>query len=217
MHNAMRPAKAFTLIELLIVVAIIAILAAIAVPNFLEAQTRAKVSRAMADMRSLVTALETYHIDYNKYIDAVTNSDMIDHGNASSPHTPAYSALRLLSTPIAYMSSIPRSAPFEAYEGYEAPGMPKEQGYMYIGGETNWMESRRINDSMPNGVWYPESYKNVIYLLNTVGPSKVYSGKKNSTTFARPKVIPYDASNGTISTGDILCPQGNSGGWTSMK
>jgi prepilin-type N-terminal cleavage/methylation domain-containing protein len=48
----------FTLIELLIVVAIIAILAAIAVPNFLEAQTRAKVSRALSDMRSLTTAVE---------------------------------------------------------------------------------------------------------------------------------------------------------------
>jgi prepilin-type N-terminal cleavage/methylation domain-containing protein len=59
--------KAFTLIELLIVVAIIAILAAIAVPNFLEAQTRSKMSRAKADMRSIVTAIEAYAVDYNKY------------------------------------------------------------------------------------------------------------------------------------------------------
>ena len=61
------PKGAFTLIELLIVVAIIAILAAIAVPNFLEAQTRSKVSRAMADQRSVVTALESYRVDFNKY------------------------------------------------------------------------------------------------------------------------------------------------------
>src|SRR5215213_6311347 len=57
----------FTLIELLIVVAITAILAAIAVPNFLEAQVRAKASRAKSDLRTLVTAAETYVIDNNKY------------------------------------------------------------------------------------------------------------------------------------------------------
>ncbi|MGF1571809.1 MAG: prepilin-type N-terminal cleavage/methylation domain-containing protein [Sumerlaeia bacterium] len=59
--------KGFTLIELLIVVAIIAILAAIAVPNFLEAQTRSKVSRVKADHRSMATAIETYYLDNNQY------------------------------------------------------------------------------------------------------------------------------------------------------
>ena len=59
--------KGFTLIELLIVVAIIAILAAIAVPNFLEAQVRAKVSRAHSDMRSLATAIEAFRVDVNEY------------------------------------------------------------------------------------------------------------------------------------------------------
>src|SRR5690606_32534599 len=55
------------LIELLIVVAIIAILAAIAVPNFLEAQTRAKVSRCWADFRSLATGFESYRVDNRAY------------------------------------------------------------------------------------------------------------------------------------------------------
>jgi type II secretion system protein G len=59
--------RAFTLIELLIVVAIIAILAAIAVPNFLEAQVRSKVSREKANMRTIATALEAYRTDFSRY------------------------------------------------------------------------------------------------------------------------------------------------------
>ncbi len=59
--------ESFTLIELLIVVAIIGILAAIAVPNFLNAQTRAKLARVQSDLRAAEMGLEAYHIDHNAY------------------------------------------------------------------------------------------------------------------------------------------------------
>ena len=67
--------RAFTLIELLIVVAIIAILAAIAVPNFLEAQTRSKVARAMSDMRTVHMAISAYTVDYNTCLRDWNDSD----------------------------------------------------------------------------------------------------------------------------------------------
>ncbi len=59
--------RAFTLIELLIVVSVIAVLAAIAVPNFLEAQTRSKVSRTKSDHSELVAALRSYYTDYHAF------------------------------------------------------------------------------------------------------------------------------------------------------
>lgn len=57
-----RPGKSsgFTLIELLIVIAIILILIAIALPNFLEAQERARVTRAKGNLRSMETAVMSY-------------------------------------------------------------------------------------------------------------------------------------------------------------
>src|SRR5438093_3958648 len=57
----------FTLIKLQIVIAIIGILAAIAIPNLLSAVQRGKQKRTMADMRSLATAIEAYAVDNNVY------------------------------------------------------------------------------------------------------------------------------------------------------
>lgn len=57
----------FTVIELLIVIAIISVIAAIAVPNLMSANIRAKVSGAKADMGCIAIALEDYKVDYGEY------------------------------------------------------------------------------------------------------------------------------------------------------
>jgi type IV pilus assembly protein PilA len=60
----MRNQKGFSLIELLLVVAVILIISAIAVPNFLRSRLRANEASAVASMRVINTAAVTYSISY---------------------------------------------------------------------------------------------------------------------------------------------------------
>ncbi|MGD9950023.1 MAG: type IV pilin protein [Desulfobulbus sp.] len=59
--------KGFTLIELMIVVAIIGILAAIAIPQFASYRQKAFNSSAESDLKNGKTALESYYADYQYY------------------------------------------------------------------------------------------------------------------------------------------------------
>ena len=105
--------RAFTLIELLIVVTIIGILAAIAIPNFLEAQTRAKVARVTADMAAIRVALEVYRIDYP------------DYPPGPVPFIPPFEEVKtyLLTTPISYISGVPLDS-FNTKPDMNPPGGP---------------------------------------------------------------------------------------------
>ena len=60
-----RQKRGFTLIELMIVIAIIGILAAIAVPNFTQARKKAKLKACVANMSTLDSALEMYMMENN--------------------------------------------------------------------------------------------------------------------------------------------------------
>jgi prepilin-type N-terminal cleavage/methylation domain-containing protein len=74
LNNNLHPMKSkrsvlsrgFTLVEIMIVVAIIALLAAIAVPNFLRARKRSQATRCLEDLRILDNALDEYAIETNK-------------------------------------------------------------------------------------------------------------------------------------------------------
>src|SRR5215207_11562992 len=60
--------KGFTLIELLVIILIIGILAAIALPAFLNQRGKAQDAAAKSDVRSAQTAMETYYTDNQSYV-----------------------------------------------------------------------------------------------------------------------------------------------------
>jgi type IV pilus assembly protein PilA len=66
-RNRMEREEGFTLIELLVVILIIGILAAIAIPSFLNQREKGQDTCAKTQARTMATAMETYYTDTNGY------------------------------------------------------------------------------------------------------------------------------------------------------
>jgi type II secretion system protein G len=182
--------KAFTLIELLIVVAIIAILAAIAVPNFLEAQVRSKVSRVKNDHRTLATALEAYYGDYNRY----------PRDQDNNPFHPTERGFYDLTTPVAYITSLPRD-PFSDNVKSVDPNDSRVAAFyvMASGSDNNPVVGLRVP----------------CYSLISIGPDRRDNASGQDKFPLNTSFNVYDPTNGTISDGDIMRLGGNyrQGNW----
>lgn len=115
----MNTRQAFTLVELLIVVAIIGILSAIALPNYRNATIKSHVVKAKMDLRTLSVGLESYRLDNSKF--PRKNSDVLFF---------TYYLMPDLTTPVAYVSNPNVIDPFGPVEEYEevrqAPGFDEE-------------------------------------------------------------------------------------------
>ena len=210
----MNRSKGFTLIELLIVRGDHCDSGAIAVPNFLEAQTRSKIARVHADLRTAATALESYYVDYNAYPRShFTNDEFLE---------PPPVRFIPLTTPVAYMTSVLSASPFKG------PKEPDEWGTYYqystkkglavwprglSSGETNaylngWYRvARGLRPDLSRG-------NNNLYMdgpdwmILDRGPDELYFfswanfGAGGVMTWEQ-SIVWYDPSNGTVSPGEI--------------
>ncbi len=210
----MSRTRAFTLIELLIAVAIIGILAAIAVPNFLGALMRSKVARVFADMRSIETAIESYHLDHGRYAHVI-----IGVGLTSRDGLPVSQSLRyqfMFTTPVAYLSTTNVMNPFDDFRKVRrAPGSPVMDAPSTYGGSYSYSNRRQYSGlASEKDQW----------MLVTHGPTSIliYPGfpknKLNSVTYDlndfRSRV--YSSSNGMVSEGNVTRLGGDLSGFEKL-
>ncbi len=80
-NKMFKKSKAFTLIELLIVMAVIAILVGVALPRFKGMQDEGNVARAKGELRTLKTALESYYLHNNNTYPAAADFDDLINAN----------------------------------------------------------------------------------------------------------------------------------------
>ncbi|HBF35388.1 TPA: hypothetical protein DDW35_12575 [Candidatus Sumerlaeota bacterium] len=182
----MKKESAFTLIELLLVIAIITILAGIAVADLMEAQVRSKISRGLCDMRSLATAIECYRVDNNARPASLDN----------------------VTSPIAYISKIPVD-PFLADEQqpYVYKWIDGSNWKLYCVGPDKSMSTYGLYEVTNGSSAFPFHYVDTVWaqhLDDLFGKYSPTYDVTNGTSHTFDRI--YAPKNGTISYGDIVYP-----------
>lgn len=183
------PPRAFTLVELLVVVAIVAALVSLALVNLALANARGKVARVQADHAALATALEAYAVDNaQRYPDYGHPLDYARFAGEPVVFTPL-----ALTTPVAYFSALP----LEVFRGRRT-GLPRraEPPYFYMHDyDVVYLGKRQ-------------------YAGHVAKHYRVLTGRRAAVQWTVWSFGPdrdddhglrlYDPSNGTISNGDLM-------------
>jgi len=205
--------KAFTLIEILLVVAIIALLAAIATPSFVEVQTRAKVARVLTDFRTMGVGIEAYAVDHNVYPSCLADNYMLGKEYVQ----PFTRRVISLTTPVAYLTQVPQNSPFAVpnqahtmghmqYEYFDRTGVQVARGgdipllvgdFFLCAGLQVVDPSTYTPGDAPWGSVPP-------WVLSDFGPDGYESWEVAPTMGWPGAYVFYDPTNGTISLGEIM-------------
>ena len=133
-HRSMEEKdRGFTLIELLVVMIIIGILAAIAIPVFLNQRKKAVDSSIKSDIRSVATAMETYYTDNQAYAAATQSGQAVTIGSSSDQvrlSTGNTIAVNLMTSATASTTTAADATGF-CIRGKNAKGSDSATGFLY--------------------------------------------------------------------------------------
>jgi type II secretory pathway pseudopilin PulG len=151
-------------------VLIVAVLATIAIPNLLAAQTRSKVSRAHQELRVIQLGIESYRVSSGR-IPYDGEPGSVDVGWAAS--------LSAMTTPVAYLTSIPA----DVFQSPDVKSFPFAQSHMVFPATTGpysyQYDSRRFLRVEVEPALAPDwsaTFGSAIYLLKSCGTDLSESG-----------------------------------------
>ena len=186
---------AFTLIELLVVISIVAVLALVALNNYLDATVRARVSRVKNDLRVVANAFDLYYIDHNAYVPFVHGGEGRIHNRVIVPMSYRLSPL---TSPVAYITSVPVDQ-FETFATTDGSPLIFFDTFDYADlASLNRLGVKEGSGMTSGGHWR----------LSSAGPDRIQSYGGTTAEVGETEVnllgVDYDPTNGTISAGDIV-------------